>query len=659
MPKSILPLALLILSIVSHPAAGFTVDGNDIVDGTGQRIQLRGVNWFGFETQNYVVHGLWTRNWQEMIAQMKTLGFNAVRLPFCPDTLHGMTPNSIDYNRNGDLAGLDSLQVMDEVIAEFDRQGIYVLLDHHRPDCAAISELWYTADYAEADWIDDLVFAAQRYRHHSYLLGIDLKNEPHGSATWGINDSASDWNSAAERAAESVLQAAPELLVFVEGVQENPQCSGTVNHWWGGNLEPFNCFPLNIPANKLVLSPHVYGPDVYQQSYFSAADFPDNMPAIWDAHFGQFHDMGYAVVIGEFGGRYGHGGADSDRVWQDALVDYLSAKGMTSAFYWSWNPNSGDTGGILQDDWNTVWQDKVDLLQRLWGQDSGNPPLLAACQDGVDNDGDGLTDYPADPDCVSVDDNDESAPLPSAACADGVDNDGDGLIDFPDDPGCDSTQDTDEYHAAQGDVTVDTAINSDWGTGYCLNATVTNHGSTTVDWSVSLVVEGSINQIWNAIYQVSGGETVFDGVEWNNLLASGAQTAFGFCADRDSVPQATACADGIDNDGDGLTDFPADPGCDSADDGDETNLPPSGQQLETKVTTTNDWQSGYCADVTVTNPTSTAIDWQVTFAVEGVVYNLWNANYHQDGNTVTADGLSWNNQVPADDSVRFGFCANR
>lgn len=622
MPKSLLPLILLILSFGSDPAASFTVEGNDIFDDTGQRIQLRGVNWFGFETQNYVAHGLWTRNWQAMIAQMKSSGFNAVRLPICPDTLYGVTPTGIDYSRNGDLAGLDSLQILDQVIAEFDRQGIYVLLDHHRPDCLAISELWYTPYYTEADWIADLVFVAHRYRHHPYLLGIDLKNEPHGSATWGIGNSASDWNGAAERAADAVLQAAPELLVFVEGVQENSLCSGSINHWWGGNLEPFNCFPLNIPADKLVLSPHVYGPDVYQQPYFSAANFPDNMPAIWDAHFGQFHDLGYAVVIGEFGGRYGHGGVESDRVWQDALVDYLSAKGMTSAFYWSWNPNSGDTGGILQDDWYTLWQDKIDLLQRLWGLDSGNPPSLTACQDGIDNDGDGL-------------------------------------IDFPADPGCDSSQDTDEYNAAQNDVTVETAINSDWGTGYCVDATVTNHGSSTVDWSVSLVVEGTLNQIWSAAYQASGGETVFEGVDWNNLLAPGEQTVFGFCADRDPAPQVATCADGIDNDGDGLTDFPADPGCGSTDDSDESNPLSSGQQLETMVTATNDWQSGYCADVAVTNPTSTAIDWQVTFMVDGTVYDLWNANYQQSGNTVTAEGLTWNNLVAAGDTVRFGFCANR
>ncbi len=38
----------------------------------------------------------------------------------------------------------------------------------------------------------------------------------------------------------------------------------------------------------------------------------------------------------------------------------------------------------------------------------------------------------------------------AAACGDGLDNDGDGLIDYPADPGCTSTSDTDEFNAPSG-----------------------------------------------------------------------------------------------------------------------------------------------------------------------------------------------------------------
>lgn len=60
---------------------------------------------------------------------------------------------------------------------------------------------------------------------------------------------------------------------------------------------------------------------------------------------------------------------------------------------------------------------------------AGNP--FPACADGIDNDGDGLVDHPADPGCqLATSDNE------SPSCDDGLDNDGDGLVDYPQDPGC-------------------------------------------------------------------------------------------------------------------------------------------------------------------------------------------------------------------------------
>ncbi|MGD9972828.1 MAG: BACON domain-containing carbohydrate-binding protein, partial [Desulfatirhabdiaceae bacterium] len=73
----------------------------------------------------------------------------------------------------------------------------------------------------------------------------------------------------------------------------------------------------------------------------------------------------FTLAIGEFGGKYGHDGEEKDKAWQDALVDYFIDKKIYNFFYWSWNPNSGDTGGLLQDDWTTIWQDKYDNLKRL------------------------------------------------------------------------------------------------------------------------------------------------------------------------------------------------------------------------------------------------------------------------------------------------------
>ncbi|MET4674906.1 endoglucanase [Luteibacter sp. PvP120] len=365
--KSCLARCLLAaaLAVTSGSVWSHAIKNGQVVDDNGNPVQLRGVNWFGFDTNVHTVHGLWARNWKDMITQMQGLGFNAVRLPFCPQSLSGVAPSSIDYGLNPDLQGLNSLQVMDKVIDELSSRGMYVLLDHHTPDCNAISELWYTSSYSEQQWIDDLTLVATRYAAVPGVIGIDLKNEPHGAATWGTGNAATDWNTAAERASAAVLKVAPKWLIVVEGISENPSCSSSGGHFWGENLEPLSCTPLNIPADRLLLAPHVYGPDVSMQSYFSASNFPANMPAIWDQHFGRFATSGQALLLGEFGGKYGQGSAQ-DVTWQNALVDYLIGKGIHGGFYWSWNPNSNDTGGILNDDWSSVRTDKVTLLKKLW-----------------------------------------------------------------------------------------------------------------------------------------------------------------------------------------------------------------------------------------------------------------------------------------------------
>lgn len=66
---------------------------------------------------------------------------------------------------------------------------------------------------------------------------------------------------------------------------------------------------------------------------------------------------------------------------------------------------------------------------------------VAECSDGLDNDGDGKSDFPEDESCSSYLDGDEAG---APACSDGADNDGDGALDFPDDPGCTAASDASE-----------------------------------------------------------------------------------------------------------------------------------------------------------------------------------------------------------------------
>jgi len=296
------------------------------------------------------------------------------------------------------------------------------------------------------------------------------------------------------------------------------------------------------------------------------------------------------------------------------------------------------------------------LLSTLWEGLGGVVPQYA-CSDGIDNDGDGLIDMD-DPGCMNDQDNDEYDP-PPVQCNDGIDNDGDGLIDL-DDPGCMNDQDNDEYNPSDpGDVTAEVSIQSDWGTGYCANVQVTNRSSQSVAWVVSIEVEGTIQNLWNGLYTLKDGLVEVQGASWNAQVGPGASTSFGFCADRDQPPEPLpACSDGVDNDGDGLIDMD-DPGCENESDDDEWNVPPSGD-LDVELLMQSDWGTGYCADILIRNNGQEDVDWTVTMDIEGRTTTLWGAQYEEEDGTLTLEGLSWNNMVPAGGTVpSVGFCAQR
>ncbi len=337
--------------------------GSKIEDASNHVVTIRAVNWFGLETSNCAPHGLWTISLDTALAQIRSFGFNAIRLPYANQCLDpGATTSGIDFNQNPKLAGKSPLQVMDAVINAAAAYGLKVILDQHRPDTGAQSELWYTARYPEARWLSDWRMLAARYRNNSTVIGADLHNEPHGSACWGCGNPALDWRAAATRGGNAVLAANPHLLILVEGIDH--ESDGTYT-WWGGGLLDARARPVVLSsAGHLVYSPHDYPASVYAQSWFSAPNYPANLPGVWDHNWGFLAESGTApVLLGEFGTKLQ---TTSDKQWLATLVSYLQRTGMSFA-YWDYNPNSGDTGGLVKDDWRTPESAKLAALKPILG----------------------------------------------------------------------------------------------------------------------------------------------------------------------------------------------------------------------------------------------------------------------------------------------------
>ncbi len=342
----------------STPGLGYLhTSGGQIVDAQNTPVRLTGVSWFGMETDWFAPHGLDKQSLSWHLDRMQQLGYNMVRIPFCTQMLDASSSvKNVDYTKNPDLKGKSPIELLDKIIEQAGARKLRVILDRHRPDAYSQSDVWYTGQYSEQRWIDDWKLLATRYKGNATVVGFDLHNEPHGQATWGSGNLTNDWRLAAERAGNAVQSINPELLLIVEGIENvNNQY-----YWWGGNLMSAgaNLVRLGTP-NHVVYSPHDYPASVYGQSWFSAANYPNNLPGVWDSYWGYLVKQNIAPVwIGEFGTKLQ---TTSDQKWLSTLVGYIVQNKLSFA-YWCWNPDSGDTGGILADDWTTVNTNKQDII---------------------------------------------------------------------------------------------------------------------------------------------------------------------------------------------------------------------------------------------------------------------------------------------------------
>lgn len=505
---------LVAAAVSTTPAAAATggtgtgylhTSGNKIVDSTGATVRLTGINWFGMETDNKTFHGLWSSNpWRSQLDTMARLGYNTLRIPYSNDALKpGATATGINDFVNPDLVGLSPLQILDKVIDYAGSKGMRVILDRHRPTSAGQSPLWYTSTVSEATWINDWKTLAQRYANNPTVIGADLHNEPHAEGTnpaatgacWGCGDTARDWRLAAERAGNAILGVQPNWLIFVEGVScpsgglSNVWDGDTSNDedcgWWGGNLSKAGQYPVRLNvANRLVYSPHEYATSVYHQAWFDDPTYPANMPGIWDKYWGYLYKQNIApIMMGEFGTTLQD---PKDKVWLQNLMAYTGTgvNGM-SFTYWSWNPNSGDTGGIANDDWTTINQAKQDILQPYLIPPVGGGGTSSPSPTGTPN----TSPTPTTPA--------PTTPAPSGGC-------------------------TATYKQVNA-----------WAGGFQGELTVKNTGTGTLNpWSASWTWPSGVTLAsgWNATVTQSGTTVTAAAPDWAKTLAPGASVTIGFTA---------------------------------------------------------------------------------------------------------------------------------
>lgn len=258
--KTLFAVAVCVLSMPLLSAGARAVEfplhtqGRTIVDGAGQRVRLSMVNWYGAESEDFVVGGLQLNTLANIAAQIRTMGFNAVRVPWSNELVERNPVVAASRLRaNPGLRGMHALDLLDRVVDTLAQNGLMVVLDNHNSNaewCCSLTDgntLWYNAQFPEAAWLKDWQTMARRYASQPFVIGADLRNEPRGATTWG-GDHATDWHAAAERGGNAILAINPHWLIFVEGIAYATDLSGAA------------ALPvaLSVPQ-QLMYSAHNYG----------------------------------------------------------------------------------------------------------------------------------------------------------------------------------------------------------------------------------------------------------------------------------------------------------------------------------------------------------------------------------------------------------------
>jgi aryl-phospho-beta-D-glucosidase BglC (GH1 family) len=413
-----------ILFTLQLPA--MTTKGNQILNSEGKAVELKGVNWFGFNNQSTMVDGLWggpdslSYDFATVVYRLQLLGFNAVRLPFSFKDLHEVSPRN--YLQHGQIASISHIQksvtspaysassklkipamrappfrergMINEylpndstfhrflwVVNFFAKNGFYVLIDNHLREDQTVLE-------NPQKWVQHWVTLATAIAQDPIAkerVMIDLLNEPDNfGLRWEASNQKPGLKDIYLSAMDALYQVDPHFLFFIEGTGQ-----GGINANWGDGFatdaelikrcglsdpNPFFKALLNKPyVDQVVISPHVYPPSVTNASQdYQGADLWKRL----SASFGYLTQQGYKgkvfpVAIGEFGSRFTE---EKDLQSMHDMAEYFQSnapaadgkhKAIPHWFYWSWNANSGDTGGVVADNRLDIQWKKIDYLTQI------------------------------------------------------------------------------------------------------------------------------------------------------------------------------------------------------------------------------------------------------------------------------------------------------
>ncbi|KAI0018186.1 glycoside hydrolase family 5 protein [Xylariomycetidae sp. FL0641] len=398
------------------PLGPFNTSGRWITDVEGTTFTYAGVNWPA-SVDTMVPEGLQYQSIDEIVAKIKSLGMNAIRLTYATEMIdqyfdNGQTDISIQEAFIDALGEEDGQALLDKVIEHnpsmkpdmgrlevFERimevcwdQMINVHLDNHISKAGWCcnptdgNSWWGDEHFSVSNWTRGLKFMAEKATDWPTVASMSLRNElriPLTNLTLASNSyNWEDWYSHVKQGADAIHSANPDLLIFVSGMSSDQDLSQVVQ---GTALVPgtgtFNKDDFSGHANKLVLELHSYdnilGTPSSNCSETQETLFQNGFEALTNDATNQF-----PVVLSEFG--FAQNETLVDYPYANCLLDFVSQQ-HAGWMIWELSGSHYIREGTQDDD------EKWGLLAHDWSDwrapDFINDKLAPAVNATLENDG--------------------------------------------------------------------------------------------------------------------------------------------------------------------------------------------------------------------------------------------------------------------------------
>jgi len=394
-------------------SAGTFLAGNKV-------FHFHGLNWFGFNVKGgTMVDGLWVggssfaTDFSTILFKIRLLGFNAIRIPFIFDNLD-LSPANLSRpctinplqmiieqtkyknvippayigpfpKQNTCNWYLPSSSTMDRflwVVTQIIKNDMYVVLDYQP---MGLEDYAYHPDIFISKWKGLWKKITKLPRFHQDIsdrILIDFMNEPDSMLMW--------WDKSPPRYHTNMtllylrtMDALDDMgtpLFLIEGTGQNAyggMCWGNgfitdptlIRAYSLSDPNPFFRALLGKPyLDRVIVSPHVYGPTISAAKKYDEAYVWNRMTV----SFGYLGTKGYCnkgkchkfpILIGEFGSFFTD---PRDLTFYRAFASWMryTFHSNINWMFWAYNENSGDTGGIVMNNWQDINWMKIEWLRR-------------------------------------------------------------------------------------------------------------------------------------------------------------------------------------------------------------------------------------------------------------------------------------------------------